>query len=517
MDRPSISQLKAELQQLGLNTQTPGLTGEERFEELNGRLLDAQSKLNNKLSRPAKSTNIHEGADEEVKVEKGDSKQLGGTVKKDKFVMPSLQDLSITEIRSRLTSLGESTNTPGLTGEERRDELMRRLVGAICGTEDADTNDMFEEIVADEEKGQRNAAEGEVEDIMEKPPKYVPPPPPRRPPGAPPRPRSPAQEKPQQRAEESSGDEEDLVVISQSEISEMKKSLKRMSNKRAMTIAARLSGSGQDPVLKEYEKMANQAEAEIARLNFQKQRSKAPSSEKASSVLLESTKTMSVDKLLVMLENMRANAKEDVKQARLRVREECEADESYGIAAEQALSKQIGDAVLLMGRTRRKVDELKMKAVKDKKKKKEDKEKREKEGANTGTVRTAPGRKGPSTPLETPLDSFDARMNRMEAENDRAMSGLDDLLQEMEEEEGLLESIRKEQDDGDDGLPATNPGSAGKNKGKDSNRVKTPPAKTKVIVSVGGPPGSRDKPRARASPKSPEDPKMAIQKPKNYP
>ena len=49
-DRPSISQLKAELQALGLNTQTPGLVGEERFEELNARLLDATSKLNSKLN-----------------------------------------------------------------------------------------------------------------------------------------------------------------------------------------------------------------------------------------------------------------------------------------------------------------------------------------------------------------------------------------------------------------------------------------------------------------------------------
>ena len=29
--------------------------------------------------------------------------------------------------------MGESTNTPGLTGEERRRELLRRLTQSICG------------------------------------------------------------------------------------------------------------------------------------------------------------------------------------------------------------------------------------------------------------------------------------------------------------------------------------------------------------------------------------------------
>ena len=166
---------------------------------------------------------------------------------------------------------------------------------------------MLEELVADEDDEEPNGmAEVEEKVKSEKPPKYVPPPPPRRPPGAPPKPKSPVQRPQTKPVEESSGGEEELVVISQAEISEMKKSLKRMSNKRAMTIAARLSGSGQDPMLKEYEKVANQAEAEIARLNFQKQRSKAPAAEKASSVLLEGTKSMPLEKLLARLENMRS-------------------------------------------------------------------------------------------------------------------------------------------------------------------------------------------------------------------
>ena len=144
-DRLSISQLKAELQALGLNTQTPGLVGEERFEELNARLLDATSKLNSKLNKVLKGG----GGDESAGGGVGASGAPSGT-KKQSFVMPSMQDLSITEIRSRLASLGESTNTPGLNGEERRDELMRRLVGAICGSDDTDANDMLDELTQPE-------------------------------------------------------------------------------------------------------------------------------------------------------------------------------------------------------------------------------------------------------------------------------------------------------------------------------------------------------------------------------
>ena len=95
MDRPSISSLKSELQNLGLSTQTHGLTGEVRFEELNGRLLDAQSKLNSRLSR--KTAGIDgDGSDEGPSEDKAVSKSS----KKETFVMPSLQDLSITEVRS---------------------------------------------------------------------------------------------------------------------------------------------------------------------------------------------------------------------------------------------------------------------------------------------------------------------------------------------------------------------------------------------------------------------------------
>lgn len=106
----NIAQLKKQLQELGISTNTPGLVGDDRYEELRSRL-DAYNAANsNSPSKP--------------KVEDPSA------------AMPSLSHLSIGEIRSRLTELGENTNTPGLTGDERRFELMRRLINAICGAEE---------------------------------------------------------------------------------------------------------------------------------------------------------------------------------------------------------------------------------------------------------------------------------------------------------------------------------------------------------------------------------------------
>lgn len=107
----SISQLKDELISAGLSVKTPGLTGEDRFEELKHRLDMHQKKMKVKLS-------------EESKGESNSGSELSNS---------AIGSLSIGELRSRLASLGENTSTPGLAGEERRSELMKRLVNAVCG------------------------------------------------------------------------------------------------------------------------------------------------------------------------------------------------------------------------------------------------------------------------------------------------------------------------------------------------------------------------------------------------
>ena len=103
----NISEIKKELQDLGISTSTPGLTGDERYEELKFRLDNAQRKVTNELQRE----------------KKGESSNLEGM----DFTL-----LTIGELRSRLSSLGISTNTPGLSGQERWTALKQRLVDAIC-------------------------------------------------------------------------------------------------------------------------------------------------------------------------------------------------------------------------------------------------------------------------------------------------------------------------------------------------------------------------------------------------
>ena len=110
----NINEIKKELQSLGLPTTTPGLQGDERFEELSYRLETAK-----------KNTHFQEQVKSEV------------SQSENEFVVPSLNMLSIGEIRSRLNALGESTSTPGITGEERRTVLMNRLINSICMDNDS--------------------------------------------------------------------------------------------------------------------------------------------------------------------------------------------------------------------------------------------------------------------------------------------------------------------------------------------------------------------------------------------
>jgi hypothetical protein len=110
-DQLNLTQIKKDLQTLGLSTATPGLTGEDRFEELKKRLADARQKFSGTVPT----------------ISQGQTKEL-----------PSIDQLSISEIRARLVALGKDTATPGVNGEERWKILKTRLVQAICGQEDTE-------------------------------------------------------------------------------------------------------------------------------------------------------------------------------------------------------------------------------------------------------------------------------------------------------------------------------------------------------------------------------------------
>lgn len=100
----SLSELKKQLQDLGISTSTPGLVGEERFKELLLRLHNAQ--------KPQESA--------------------GGAVN-DPALVDNLKQLSMSEIRAQLSELGISTSTPGLSGEDRWNALVQRLAAALAG------------------------------------------------------------------------------------------------------------------------------------------------------------------------------------------------------------------------------------------------------------------------------------------------------------------------------------------------------------------------------------------------
>lgn len=107
----NINDVKRQLQSLSIPTSTPGLQGDDRFEELCFRLEMAKK---NQIGADKPKATLINNTDAES------------------FAVPSLNQLSIGEIRARLTALGENTNTPGVTGEERRNALMRRLINAVC-------------------------------------------------------------------------------------------------------------------------------------------------------------------------------------------------------------------------------------------------------------------------------------------------------------------------------------------------------------------------------------------------
>lgn len=101
----SLSELKKQLQDLGISASTPGLVGEERFKELLLRLHNA---------RKPQDSGIGDGVN-------------------DPALVDNLKQLSMSEIRAQLSELGISTSTPGLSGEDRWNALVQRLAAAIAG------------------------------------------------------------------------------------------------------------------------------------------------------------------------------------------------------------------------------------------------------------------------------------------------------------------------------------------------------------------------------------------------
>lgn len=285
----SLAQLKEKLVQLGVDTATPGLSGDARLKELDLRYCVATNR--ERISSRGTNRDMNDGHME------------------DPFdvAVPSLSHLSMAELRSRLIVLGVDTNTPGQTGDDRRTELMKRLVAAICGDSN-DNQDLADSILDEMIENNSLTSEEPVKPVekavlqhgrappTEPPsPKLLPVPSPVTPPVITP------------------------VVLSADDINEIKRDVKRLSNKRALVIASRLSGTHQDDELKRSEKTLSRTEAEIARIKSLKLKS---ASEKVSSILIDSGSLMFLESLRQKLESLRIEMKESIKCNRLRIRKE---------------------------------------------------------------------------------------------------------------------------------------------------------------------------------------------------
>ena len=141
----SIAAVKDSLQKLGLPTSTPGLYGDERLEELKFRL---QSALKMRSEGDSWSQGVVDRAALLVELERdgrlSDSRaDIGENID---ISTSQLSQLSMAEIRSRLMVLGGNTTTPGLAGEDRRQELLSRLA-AIVTSNAVDVNAYLNTVV----------------------------------------------------------------------------------------------------------------------------------------------------------------------------------------------------------------------------------------------------------------------------------------------------------------------------------------------------------------------------------
>eukprot|EP01041_Mallomonas_annulata_P008774 gene8774-18148_t len=276
MDEGGVVALKERLSALGISSTTPGLRGAERFEELQKRL-DAASKKNSPKALVERETVIKTDDVGQRKI-------------------PVISELSIFELKSRLEILNENTSTPGLNGDNRKAELVRRLTNAICSGKGQD-NDISEDskdssspkmiesfasqskitkpIQAQEELSKNNINNNNNNNDKE------------------------------QEFENSSND-----IIKQyttTEISDMKKELNRLTNKRSLVIASRLSGASKDTELKELETKNIAVDSEISILRQQK--TVSIHTEK-SSIYIDNGSIMPIDKLITKLERLKLALKD---------------------------------------------------------------------------------------------------------------------------------------------------------------------------------------------------------------
>jgi len=296
----SVSEIKKKLIELGISTSTPGVFGDDRLEELNLRLELSTKGCSGKQSSKASFDPFSSSPTKVMNNE------------------PSgVNNLSLAELRGRLAALGENTSTPGISGEERRLELIKRLKKAICGT---DSEEEEEEEVEEEEEPSPREKYNDMpailyhRDVVPSPPiekedeVHV---------------RVVDEVVPIHSSVEPEPEPEDVLIpVSEKEISELKGQLKRISTKRAVAIANRLSAGSeqQDEELKKAEKLNLRIDAELQRVGSLGLKSAKQQGfvninhSNVSSVLIESGNTMfSVESLKSKLTALKERTKTEVR------------------------------------------------------------------------------------------------------------------------------------------------------------------------------------------------------------
>lgn len=166
-------------------------------------------------------------------------------------------------------------------------------------------------------------------------------------------------------------EEERLAQIAQNEISELKKLIKRLGNKRSMYVASKLSGSSQDETLKALNEDLNDVEADYSRVKFAEDRGESfvklniMKVELLVPLSLGRSDQISLESAYTQLNEMRMQVKEHIKVCRQQIREEADAHPEFGLAAEEVLKQRMNVAVLAntkthVSRTRKRIAESKM-------------------------------------------------------------------------------------------------------------------------------------------------------------
>ena len=139
---------------------------------------------------------------------------------------------------------------------------------------------------------------------------------------------------------------------------DLRRELKRIQNLRATEFASRVSGPGQDSRLRENARLVTKIGTEQARLRELRRTSRY-----GSSMLVNGGTVMAIDEQFEVLEQLKDEAKTRVKQLRQRIREECDGHPEFGLLAEERISAAVDRAPdvrpVSKGRLRRRVEELK--------------------------------------------------------------------------------------------------------------------------------------------------------------